>query len=288
MENVLEGIQQLDLLLGKLSVLKYETLENSQQMNSTYTSDKSAESRSQETGHSTLNLKTRNLQRRWKVPKTDDLIFGEFLALQNDIHLNVVANLIHNISNIAHQKDYELLKICLKVIQGCLLLHPPSRNLFILDSNMLVLLRLLDLHNPPQVIESVIPTLVSILVRNVPNIRTFENLDGTKAMCTLLTHKISTTSSSTGWKEVQVKALEFLFFYLIPESHSGRAVSGVYDTSSTHSRSGPNKFNDDGYPRRGTGEKAQILNRYLNKEITEGLIAELLSSKPFGNMQTDW
>lgn len=229
--------------------------------------------------------------RKWRIPQENDPVFGEFIRLQNNFQYNMasqLALLLHHLWNLyksskTHSKELnECIVLLLKDLQGCLLLHPPSRKIFEARYNIGLLLEILDYNVGNDILTNCIPVLVSCMVRNVKVIRLFEELHGPMIICKLLKSKAeqdnTTPSSSVGdVKEVEVKILEFLFFYLIPE----------IKTKDTNKEKdvivGP-----DGVLRRTLDSKIRILNKYLNEEVTQNLVKELLSSKPFGEMNISW
>jgi hypothetical protein len=75
------------------------------------------------------------------------------------------------------------------------------------------LLDLLDTANPPSVQQSAILVLVTALLTNPAAIRTFERVDGLLSIKDLLRSEETT-------KGVKVRVMEFLYFYLMPESPS--------------------------------------------------------------------
>ncbi|KAG7696369.1 hypothetical protein KL930_005325 [Ogataea haglerorum] len=295
-EQVKLGLSQLDELLTKLCVLKYDELiydEAAAVRNTKCSLSINERQKSPSETGLTHGLKTHGLksqfQRRWKLPKVSDVVFGEFLCLQDNIQYNVASQLIQIVPFVSTFKENEPLRVLFRIMQGCFLLHPPSRNLVTYESKMCVLLDFLSPRYSPQVIEALIPVLVSSLVRNVPNIRIFERLGGPQYLCELLTYKSDDSNLAVEWKEVQVKVLEFLFFYLIPESQNTEpSSSSKRPVASKNEKLSSARNHEDGHRRKGTIEKATILNRYLNGEITKGLVAELQTSKPFGEMNIEW
>ncbi|KAG7853914.1 hypothetical protein KL939_005321 [Ogataea angusta] len=289
-EQVKLGLSELDQLLTELCVLKYDELTHEPSAVRRTNSPSSIIGRKATSCESGF---TRGLesqyQRRWKLPKVGDVVFGEFLILQDKIQYNVVSQLIQIIPFVSTFEENESLRVLFRILQGCFLLHPSSRNLMTYESKMCVLLEFLSPKYSPKVIEALIPVLVSSLVRNVPNLRIFERLGGPQYLCELLTHRSDDSTLVHEWKEVQVKVLEFLFFYLIPESQNTEATSSSKrPVASKHEKLSNAKNYDDGHRRKGTNEKATILNRYLNGGITKGLVAELQTSKPFGEMNIEW
>lgn len=116
----------------------------------------------------------------------------------------------------------------LDLLQGVLLLHPPSRTLFSRDIYMNLLLDLLDAANPPKIQSFALLVLVTALLDTPRNTRTFENIEG------LLTVTSLFKSRSTS-RDVRLKALEFLYFYLMPETPSiasaGAPITAVLQRS---------------------------------------------------------
>lgn len=283
--------------------------------------------------------------RKWKIPNKDDRIFGEFIVLQDLIEYNLVSNLINllnwairdrsngvgvgvsvGVSDVGVNGDSSdngnernttrnrIICLDLKILQGCLLLHPNSRKLFHNEHSMSILIGLLNpvLNSSMRtnIIICCIPTLVSSLVRNVPNLRLFEQLDGPEIICNLLKGKNIATNHNvddeTEWQRVQVKVLEFLFFYLVPEFKSEQTQEQAQRQGQEHcEKNGDDgdddehnhnhnqteigiKVGNDGVVRRNMESKVQILNRYLNRDVTSGLMQEMIVSKPFGNMDIEW
>ena len=184
-----------------------------------------------------------------------------------------------------------LIVSALDLLQGILLLHRPSRSLFSREIYMNLLLDLLDSSNPPKIQSQALLVLVSALLDCPRNTRTFENIDG------LLTVTSLFKSRSTS-KEVKMRTLEFLYFYLMPE------VAFVPSTASAPNTAVlprcPSKLNNAfaGYSRTHSGdtggemdidedldtktmsEKQQLLGQYLNN-VSE-LVQDLEESAPFG------
>lgn len=150
------------------------------------------------------------------------------------------------------------------------------------------LLDLLEPVNCPAIQSKTIVTLVCALIDTPRNTRTFEALDGLLTITSLF--KSRETS-----KEVKLKLVEFLYFYLMPEIPSIPSASATTSVPAMLQRS-PSKlagaFNrtDAGAGRRRansesevtltTEDKQQLLGRYLNS--VDDLVADLRESTPFG------
>lgn len=166
----------------------------------------------------------------------------------------------------------------LDLIQGALLLHPPSRTLFAREIYMNLLLDLLDPINCPAIQSTTLLTLVTALLDNPANTRTFEALDGLLTVTSLFKQRATS-------REVKLKLVEFLYFYLMPETPTntpaGTGVSspGAHRSPSKrpHSRNGHAGQNGN---TRMTDEKQALLGRYLNN--VEDLVEDLKETAPFG------
>lgn len=187
---------------------------------------------------------------------------------------------------------YDLLIIStLDLIQGVLLLHPPSRTLFAREIYMNLLLDLLDPINCPAIQSATLLTLVTALLDNPANTRTFEELDGLLTVTSLFKQRGTS-------REVKFKLVEFLYFYLMPETPiytTGHDVSAPNPAALGLQRSpsklaGPrprsahastaNNGDKEGRNIRLTDEKQALLGRYLNN--VEDLVEDLKETAPFG------
>ena len=190
----------------------------------------------------------------------------------------------------------------LDLIQGTLLLHPPSRSLFAREIYMNVriskpnppysshkppvlklsvfstqlILDLLDPSNCPAIQSSTLLTLVVTLLDHPLNTRTFENLDGLLTVTSLF--KMRATS-----REVKLKLMEFLYFYLMPEAPPTpalqRSPSKIGRPATNGDASGSEKSQDPANTRT-TEEKQRLLSQYLNN--VEDLVDDLRDNAPFG------
>lgn len=156
----------------------------------------------------------------------------------------------------AGQNDLLLLST-LSTLQGILLLHPPSRTLFAREIHMNLLLDLLDPSCCPAIQSTTLLTLVVSLLDHPRNTRCFEALDGLLTVTSLFKQRATS-------REVKMKLVEFLYFYLMPEgAASGKTLGGV-----------------GGEGTRSTEEKQVMLAKYLNN--VEDLVEDLRDNAPFG------
>ena len=143
------------------------------------------------------------------------------------------------------------------------------------------MLDLLDPSSCPAIQSSTLLTLVTALLDNPTNTRTFENLDG------LLTVTSLFKSRGTS-RDVKMKLVEFLYFYLMPETpYSGLSDrgSGLQRSPSKRSvaftgRSGSGAGAGGDVENKSTEEKQRLLGRYLPN--VEDLVEDLRESAPFG------
>lgn len=179
----------------------------------------------------------------------------------------------------------------LELLQGMLLLHPPSRTLFSREIYLNILLDLLDSANPPKLQAQALLVLMTALLDCPENTRTFEDMEG------LLTVASVFKSRGTA-KEVRMRAWEFLYFYLMPEAGpAGSRASSAPNTAvlqrspskmsvfaqhhaRTHSGDsggGMDLDEDDGT--RTMEEKKEFLGRYL--EDVEDLVDNMRENGMF-------
>ncbi|KAK0387178.1 hypothetical protein NLU13_5491 [Sarocladium strictum] len=221
-----------------------------------------------------------------------DPAFQEFFKLQEGFEWNVATRLVGTLDRLLAQggdgSNDLLILSALDLIQGLLLLHPPSKSLFSREQNMNLLLDLLEPVNCPAIQSATLLTLVTALISHPLNTRTFEALDG------LLTVTSLFKSRSTS-REVKLKLVEFLYFYLMPETPS-IPRAGQRDSVPAMLQRSPSKlagaFNAD--TRRGraesvggsvtltTEEKQELLSRHLSS--VEDLVKDLRSCAPFGGV----
>ncbi|KAI8172313.1 Cell division control protein 14 [Colletotrichum sp. SAR 10_75] len=169
---------------------------------------------------------------------SDDLAFREFFKLQEGFEWNVALRLINTLDRLmgkgADGQNDLLILSSLDLIQGVLLLHPPSKALFSREQNMNLLLDLLEPVNCPAIQSATLLVLVVALIDTPLNTRTFEALDG------LLTVTSLFKSRSTA-REVKLKLVEFLYFYLMPEVPSIPRADARASVPAIHQRS-PSKL----------------------------------------------
>jgi len=151
---------------------------------------------------------------------------------------------------------------------------------------MNLLLDLLDPSNCPAVQSATLLTLVTALLDSPANTRTFEALDGLLTVTSLFKQRATA-------REVKLKLVEFLYFYLMPETPTvPGAGTSAPNTAQRHpsrlagasSRSVNGAGGRDGRGSRvtrTTGEKQALLGRYLNN--VEDLVEDLKETAPFGS-----
>ncbi|KAK6457993.1 cell division protein Cdc14 [Scheffersomyces xylosifermentans] len=162
-----------------------------------------------------------------------------FIVLQDNFQYNIASHLINfykyvlaNNTNV----DEESLLTCNRLLQGLLLLHPNSRNIFNRTKNMKVILDILEASDEIgfEATISVISTLIHILLKDFRNFRKFEENNG----CSILikSFKLSSfdmsrksnskdTKKTYNQQDLNFKIIEFLIFYLIDETTIANATN---------------------------------------------------------------
>ncbi|MCJ1381816.1 hypothetical protein MMC17_004927 [Xylographa soralifera] len=206
----------------------------------------------------------------------DDPAFREFFKLQEGFEWNVAIRLISCLERLlgkgSNGQNDLLIVSTLDLLQGILLMHPPSRSLFAREIYMNLLLDLLDPTLCPAIHSSALHTLVSALLCTPANTRTFETLDGLLTVTSLF-------KSRSASREVKMKSVEFFYFYLMPETpaDSGLAIANM------HARSGSgSKWAGEEEDTKGTEEKQALLGRHLGN--VADLVEDLRESAVFGGM----
>ncbi|KAG4032005.1 hypothetical protein MFRU_008g03550 [Monilinia fructicola] len=218
----------------------------------------------------------------------NDAAFREFFRLQEGFEWNVAMRLVTCLDRLMGksndgQSDMLIIQT-LELIQGVLLLHPPSRSLFSRELYMNHLLDLLEPVNCPSIQSATLLTLVCSLIDTPKNTRTFETLDG------LLTITSIFKSRETS-REVKLKLVEFLYFYLMPETPSTASANSLalLQRSPSKAPGAINSREEAGGRRRAQSEsehtktleeKQELLGRYLHN--VDDLVADLRESHPFG------
>ncbi|KAK6514217.1 hypothetical protein TWF506_008620 [Arthrobotrys conoides] len=138
----------------------------------------------------------------------------EFKKLQDGFQYNIALRVIVCMDKILSEKKNSeqdaLLTLCLQCLQGTMLLHPESRNLFARETHMTTFIELLTRRQPPELRVLTIDTLVSALLECPANTRTFEALNGLHTISLLFKNRQTP-------ENVRLRVTEFLYFYLLPE-----------------------------------------------------------------------
>lgn len=256
-------------------------------------------------------------------PDATNPLFAWFLEFQDTFQGNTASQLVRFLGRLetvsSDGRDSERIRLferwtrqSLQLLQGCLLLHEPSRSLFTRRPNMELLIRFLGTQYTGEVHVETVETTVSALVDRPDNLRVFEECHGLEAISKVFKDP---KSSHT----VKVKVLEFLYFYLIPETppsgdphdvdvssvdsqqttvfHGGDTIrpaktgngAGIgVATTRRHSREPATHTedatsDDEQQPTwRTTTEKQAMLGKYFNN--IDALVTSLNEFKPFGEI----
>lgn len=145
---------------------------------------------------------------------------------------------------------------------------------------MNLLLDLIDPSSCPAVQSSAVLTLVTALLEQPKITRCFENLDGLLTVTSLFKNRATS-------REVKLKLVEFLYFYLMPETpQTGRNGAGEREglqrspskVPKVGSAERTKSAGEEGT--RTTDEKQRLLGRYLNN--VQDLVDDLKETAPFG------
>jgi hypothetical protein len=198
---------------------------------------------------------------------------------------------LERLLGMAGSSDNDLVILsALELLQGMLLLHPPSRTLFSREIYLNILLDLLDSANPPALQSQALLVLMTVLLECPRNARTFEGMDGLLTVTSLL------KSRGTA-KDVRVRAMEFLSFYLMPEESENetyesqdmstvqrspsKAAGGLFSHLRTHSNGSSGSSMDvdeENGETRTTREKKVYLERWLGN--VDWLVQDLPGGVP--------
>ncbi|TKA78906.1 hypothetical protein B0A49_03798 [Cryomyces minteri] len=202
-----------------------------------------------------------------------DLAFREFFRLQESFEWN------------APQNDALILST-LHLLQGTLLLHPPSRTLFRLPSSMTLLLDLLDASSPPAIQSQALLVFVTAMLGAPGNTRCFEAVGGLATVTSLLKRR---GRGGEGERRVKMGAVEFLYFYLMAEAPAPAPASLPEDgrgnatpaTAILHRASdgAAEEQEHGGGLTRSTEQKTKMLSRYLSN--VEDLVGDLREGAAF-------
>lgn len=185
---------------------------------------------------------------------------AQFAATQDSFVLNIAGRIALQLDFLLGSGYPQTISIALlRLLRGVCLLHKPSRGIFNNDHYLEIILQNGIKSHSPEIQEACVDVLVSILVRQVETIRRFEALKGLKVVCDVF--KQSKTS-----KSVKLTILQFLFFYLVPETRFPDSQWAV--------------------PRKTTKDKQQLLGKYLSN--VDGLVHELEVNQPFGHTEIEW
>ncbi|KAK6507294.1 hypothetical protein TWF481_005739 [Arthrobotrys musiformis] len=184
----------------------------------------------------------------------------EFRKLQDGFQYNIALQMLGCMDRILagrrNSQQEVLITSCLQCLQGTLLLHPESRNLFAREMHMATFISLLSRRQPPELRVLTIDTLVCALLECPANMRTFESLNGLRTISLLF--KTRQTPEN-----VRLRLTEFLYFYLLPETGDSphhRQREGGYSSAQIKVVGGEKVM---GPRTKSIEQKGEMLGRYL-------------------------
>ncbi|KAL2353596.1 cell division protein Cdc14 [Cryomyces antarcticus] len=217
-----------------------------------------------------------------------DLAFREFFRLQESFEWNVPTRSITCLERLlgmgSSPQNDALILSTLHLLQGTLLLHPPSRTLFRLPSSMTLLLDLLDASSPPAIQSQALLVLVTAMLGVPGNTRCFEAVGGLATVTSMLKRK---GRGGEGERKVKMGAVEFLYFYLMAETPAPASMpeddrgNPTPATAILHRASdgAAEEQEQGGGLTRSTEQKTKMLSRYLSN--VEDLVGDLREGAAF-------
>lgn len=173
----------------------------------------------------------------FKTTKVMSNSLKRLIKLQDSFRYNLMGNLVECLDTFYHQSgiEPETLIQYNRIIQGLLLIHPPSRSIFTSTKNMKSLLQFIEIpskvdstiefHNNHislvlfEITIGFITSLLHILLKNLDNFRVFETCNG----CDIIINKLNLTNvppklpNIFNQQDLNFKIIEFLIFYLSDE-----------------------------------------------------------------------
>ncbi|ORY76338.1 cell division protein Cdc14 [Protomyces lactucae-debilis] len=153
-------------------------------------------------------------------PGPIDEAYCSFTAVQDGFQGNVAGHLCHLLRRLLQEEPAsrenatlidDMTRQVLILLQGSVLLHPPSQALFARPANLHLLLNLVTLESTSvETTIAALTTLVCCLVDRPASLRVFEGCGGLASLCDAF------KAEKTPHK-VKIKMLEFFYFYLIRE-----------------------------------------------------------------------
>lgn len=152
-----------------------------------------------------------------------DARLAEFLACQDSFQLNMASALLSAYTTLLESgNSTSTILVANRLLQGLLLIHLPSRNIFSRKCAMRTVLSFLEPSYPlylTEVCVSVVSLLVHILLKNTANMRVFEACGGPLLVIRHL--QLDGPDPSTTEQTLRFKVVEFLIFYLGDETELG-------------------------------------------------------------------
>lgn len=159
-----------------------------------------------------------------------------FIVSQDSVECNLATALVdlykeHSEMALSSQK---MLLRTNRLLQGLLLIHPPSRRVFSRKAHMGLIIGYLRLPNdeesensvPVELTVSFISLLIHILLKNARNLRVFEDQKGYSVLMEklllsdTLSPGLAAPSRVAGQQDLNFKIIEFLVFYLVDENET--------------------------------------------------------------------
>lgn len=176
--------------------------------------------------------------RKLRSTGIQDTRLAEFCVAQDNFQLNLASSLLSACKTLSGTDLAEAhILVANRQLQGLLLIHPPSRNVFGRRSAMQTMLAFLDPNHPQYLVAiciSCVSLFIHILIKNTANMRMFEECGGPLQII----HYLQYTPQSQGEPDqtLRFKAIEFLIFYLGDESEQGPSQGRKATTLTTQQK----------------------------------------------------
>lgn len=169
-----------------------------------------------------------------------DTRLAEFCAAQDNFQLNLASALLAAYATLSGPEPAERqILVANRQLQGLLLVHPPSRNVFGRRGAMNIMLAFLDPRHPLYLVAiciSCVSLFIHILIKNTANMRMFEECGGPLRIIHYLQHTPQPGPLGEPDQTLRFKVIEFLIFYLGDETELGPSQGRKATTLTTQQK----------------------------------------------------
>ncbi|EWC46614.1 hypothetical protein DRE_04101 [Drechslerella stenobrocha 248] len=179
------------------------------------------EPRHQDNREETADAGGEGTQQEYAIPSGPRV--DEFKAMQDGFEYNIAIRVVACMDYLLGLKETNcyrqesLLMSCLEILEGALLLHPDSRNLFARQLPMGTLVDTIPKRRHPGIQERIIGVLAITILECPANTRTFEAQNGLVSIANLFKNRATS-------KEVKKNITELIYVYLLPEDENSQTA----------------------------------------------------------------